>query len=491
MVDGFVEGEGRADSKDGLTVKASGYKDPRLQIPDVATETMWLVASGGEADNYTFDYIGSHIYVSQRDINPGEICYTIEGGGSTKGWSKENIRFIGKTVLGDAAGRKYKFSLKNDGSNPIDTLTISDETDNGKLTFYIVDPITHEIFGPVVYTYKLDKIAPVIENVTDGGIYKVTTKQITISDKYLKSIIVNGREIIPTSGRYVLTVARSSQLDEYDITAIDEAGLSTHCKFSLEADEEPGGNGLGTDAVTPTPPDTDEDTTVNYYLSPSIFIDKGAPTISVNSSNKSLINALFNNEEKNAIFSGHQAEYKLIVKDENATVSQEVKENIIKNAEDYSAVYYFSLVLSKRIDDGEWTDIPETKKPVNISVDIPSDVLRTSNDNHTVAFALAKASSSSFNMLESENDQSSKITVSTKDFQPIYSILYKDVPLSSGPKTDSNRTSNNDNNDKESQTLDKTPEAGDDAMLTLALCLAIISLVGIVILTWIKKVNAA
>lgn len=99
-----------------------------------------------------------------------------------------------------------------------DTLSASDETATGRLTFYVQKP-DGTVSELVEETYKIDKTAPAISGVSDGNTY-YAAQEITVTDANLTEVTVNGTPIQLTNGKFTLTAANGAQV----IVAADVAG---------------------------------------------------------------------------------------------------------------------------------------------------------------------------------------------------------------------------------------------------------------------------
>ncbi len=104
----------------------------------------------------------------------------------------------------------------------------------------------------------VESTLPVILGVEDGGTY-YGDQTITVTDKYLDSVTVDGKEVTLTDNTFVL-VADNAQ---HTIQATDKAGNTTMVTITVNVPEDPDCDG-GTDC--PSSAFTDLDTTAWYHL---------------------------------------------------------------------------------------------------------------------------------------------------------------------------------------------------------------------------------
>lgn len=76
-----------------------------------------------------------------------------------------------------------------------------------------------------------DVQAPVIDGIKDGGVYTGNVT-FTVSDKHLKSVTVNGKELLPVNGVYTLTASDVDQV----VVVTDESGNKT--TFTVKVNKE-------------------------------------------------------------------------------------------------------------------------------------------------------------------------------------------------------------------------------------------------------------
>ena len=437
-VTGFIPGEGRTASADGLTVKAAGYEDPVCVVPSVATDSMWVGPKDGHAKNYSFIYSGSMLTVNKRTPVAG-THYTVTPARPASGWYTTDVTIVGGNG-GENDRRRYRLSLKPDGSEPLEKITLTDETKNGSVTFYILDTSTGEILGPVVFAYKIDKHPPVISGAKDGETYTENARQILVTDDNLKSVTVNGQAQVVSSGRSVFTVHPSSATQRFDITATDESGQVATLTFVMTQPsvldptpaptEKPGGSG-GDPVPTAGPGGSSQGGTVVS----SVQAENGAPIVRVSSDDEEVKNAVLDKSELTAVNDGSNLSLRIVVRDISGEVSQSDKERAFQVLNGYTIGEYLSITVWKRIGSGEETQVLRTNSPLSLTISVPSD-LRT--DNADRRFAMLRLAPDATDMLKDKDSVPKKVTIYTDEFDAVYVLAYMDMPKSSS-KTDKDK----------------------------------------------------
>ena len=144
--------------------------------------------------------------------------YTVSGVNSN-GWANKEVKLTANT------GYRIGKTDKQFG----DSISFTDEAGSG--VFYIKKTSDGTIYKGTI-SYNLDKTAPKISGVTDGGIYCVS-KSITVNDSHLKEV-KDGNTVLGTSkGTYTLSAGT------HNITATDLAGNSTSVAVTVNASHTP------------------------------------------------------------------------------------------------------------------------------------------------------------------------------------------------------------------------------------------------------------
>ena len=120
------------------------------------------------------------------------------------------------------AAESWQVSTTNTASGAWEnTLTCSDETSNGSLSFYVKNANTGIISEVITKSYKIDKTAPVITGAENGKTY-CTAAALTITDDNLDTVKLNGEEATLTDSKLTINPASGKQT----VTATDKAGNS-------------------------------------------------------------------------------------------------------------------------------------------------------------------------------------------------------------------------------------------------------------------------
>ena len=207
-------------------------------------QTQEIIAKFNDKD-VTYDISGN------KQTNAGEYTLTVTGTGNYNGtvtinWKIENNWTPTEyTVSGEGwmnsdfvitAKDGYLVSLTNTADGVwSDTLSYSEETEDGSVTFYVKNTETGEISLAKTVTYKLDKTAPVISGIENGKTY-YTTQTVDVTDKNLDTVTLNGT---PVTG----TITLDGNLDAvYTIVATDRAGNSTTVTVTMKPIEDVASN---------------------------------------------------------------------------------------------------------------------------------------------------------------------------------------------------------------------------------------------------------
>lgn len=183
---------------------------------DIAVSFTDFAIGGDSAGNYTLTQpsgVTAEIY-NTYEAEQG-TDYTV----NSNDWLREDF------VITAKEGYSLSFTDTADGEWT-KTLRASDETDSGEMVFYVKNETTGAISLVKTEDYKIDRTAPVIEGITDGGIYCVSA-EFTVSDKNLDHVQINGEEAAAKDGVYTLAAG------EYTITALDKAGNATEVKVTV------------------------------------------------------------------------------------------------------------------------------------------------------------------------------------------------------------------------------------------------------------------
>ena len=127
----------------------------------------------------------------------------------------------GDFVITPKKGWKLSY-YKMAGGEWMDTIVISDETNNGVIGFYLKNMETGIISEEVVETYMIDKTAPAISGAENGKTY-CDAVTLTITDDNLDNVTLNGQTVTLANNELTLNPAEGTQT----VIATDKAGNST------------------------------------------------------------------------------------------------------------------------------------------------------------------------------------------------------------------------------------------------------------------------
>ena len=206
LVDGdkvsIVTGKARYDDKNVGSGKAVTFYDFALSGEDAANYVLSAQPAGTTASIVEYTADGSEYGVNSRDWLSKDFVVTAKQG--------------------------YKLGLTDaENGDWVDSLTASEETNNGKLTFFVKNTETGAISAPVTESYKIDKTAPKIVGIGSGETY-YETKRVAIEEENLASVTLNGEAV-----EDVFLLAGDTEAT-YVIRAVDKAGNVTECTVYMK-----------------------------------------------------------------------------------------------------------------------------------------------------------------------------------------------------------------------------------------------------------------
>ena len=145
------------------------------------------------------------------------------------------------------AEKDWQLSLTNTAEGSwVNTLTESQETDKGIITFYVRNKTTGVISEIITELYKIDKTAPVISGADEGKTYCAAVT-LTINESHLDKVTVNGAAATLTDDKLILEPAEGEQT----VIARDKAGNETGITVTVNdghtwGEWESNGNGTHT-----------------------------------------------------------------------------------------------------------------------------------------------------------------------------------------------------------------------------------------------------
>ena len=210
VINGLVDGD-----KVSIVTGKALYDDKNVGSGKTVTFYDFAL-SGEDAANYVLS-------AQPASTTASIVEYSADGSeyeANSKDWLNKDF------VVTAKQGYKLGLTDAEDGEWA-DSLTASEETDNGKLTFFVKNTETGAISAPVTESYKIDKTAPKIVGIGSGETYYVT-KRVAIDEENLASVTLNGEaveEVFHLQGDTEAT---------YVIRAVDKAGNVTECTVYMK-----------------------------------------------------------------------------------------------------------------------------------------------------------------------------------------------------------------------------------------------------------------
>ncbi len=424
-VTGFIDGEGPDN--------ASGYVAPVIRVPSGLSRTTKITPEGGKADNYRFEYVGGIVTVVTAKAEKN-THYTVSGTLSDTGWYISNITLAPKTG--------YVMCSDADGKLTMNNIVITEDTSAGEKRFYIKDSKTGEIFEQCVFIYKRDTTPPVISGIVDGLTYKSNRKPVTITDANLGRVAENGERRPITAGKSEFDLVATQKEKKILVVAEDYAGNTTMATVTLQQEDGTEETGYEDDDDLDDPDsdkivdDTDDtDSDLGSFTKKVQLVD-GAPATTFTSTNKELKNYVLNSSERTVVKEGSDANVKLRVQDIDGSVSQADKELVIAALGDYTVAKYLDITLWKTVGSGTENQVSSTKKPISMTITIPSGVRKALKSGKKREFALVRIHNGAAAVLEDEDSSANTVTVSSELFS-VYALAYRDVDASSSKSSSS------------------------------------------------------
>ena len=132
----------------------------------------------------------------------------------------------------------WQLSLSKDADGDWqDKLTVSQESSDGSLQFYVRNTESGVISEVISEAYKIDKTAPLISGAEEGGNYNAAVT-LTITDDNLDSVTVNGESVELTNGKLTLKPADGKQTVIAKDLAGNTASLTITVKEEKKKDSE-------------------------------------------------------------------------------------------------------------------------------------------------------------------------------------------------------------------------------------------------------------
>ena len=277
----------------------------------------------------------------------------------------------------------YKLSLTDTANGEwVDSLTASDETGNGKLTFFVKNTETGVISAAVTENYKIDKTAPTgevklnertafqkfINTITFGLFFKDDVHvKLTATDEAsgVKSVLYFKSDIILTDEE-VRAITDWTDNSDFDIEAKDMDKFVIYVRIEDNAGNVTliGSDGATFDTTAPEIVGVENDKT--YYVTQKVAIDdENLASVTLNGETVEDVFTLVGDKDATYVIrtedkAGNVTEYTVYMKPISSitdAIAAITDENVkSSDAETISAVERQILDIAEAFDDGESTD---------------------------------------------------------------------------------------------------------------------------------------
>lgn len=472
QVTGFVMHKGVLETPE----TAAGYQAPTIAGGGIATETKELTPSGGKADNYTFVYQSGLLLVERRYATTGKDGqYTIDGNISETGW------YTGNITIKPKAG--YQLLETETASQPVEEITLSEDTDNGEKTFYLKNETTGEIYQRSVFAYKKDSLVPKISGIEDEQTYEANTRDVTVEDDYLLSVTVNGEAKKVEQGKAMFSLTASQETMLYVIVATDCAGNVNDMTVVMNqpstlpvADEPEDETILSTASPSATPSSGVDDLKTSGTVKKLVKVVEGAPDTTLTTSTKSLTTSVLTNGEQQAVVQGSNANIELRIKNIDSSVPQSDKELIIANLGSYAVGEYFDITLWKKVGNSSVKKVTDINKPITVTVAVPAELRRSNRE-----FVVLRVHNGAVAVLSDQDSAANTVTFATDKFST-YVLAYRNGSSNAGYSNSSSQASSGG-----ASYQDASPETGDEAPILPVSIIFTVTLAGIVVTLLLRR----
>lgn len=479
-VTGFVRQNGVLETPE----TAAGYRAPTVEFDGIAEETRELTPAGGKADNYKFKYKAGLLLVERRHAKSGnDGQYTIEGKISDTGWYTSDI------IIRPKQG--FVLSHTEEYDEPLESIVVTKDTDQGSETFYVTNEATGEIYYPSTFNYRKDCAAPEIQGIVPNATYEENSHGVVVEDDNLFSVTVNGKPQTVEHGRTRFNLTADQETMIYVVVAADIAGNMTDMTVILN---QPGSLPVTEDSAvipeqTPAPGNANEGNP--GQVKKSVKVVQGAPDTSLTTSTAKLKTAVLSGDEQQAVNDGSKANIELRIRNIDSSVPQGDKELVIANLSDYTVGEYLDITLWKKVGSKSASKVTNINSPVTVTVTIPEELRSRSRE-----FVIMRVHKGAVSVLEDQDSATNTVTFMTDRFST-YALAYKTVSASSvaGNSTKSSTRSNTASSvDNASSRLlgsadpvDASPETGDTAPLVPVSITFIVALAGIIVTMAVRR----
>lgn len=322
--------------------------------------------------------VGNYTLTQPSGITANIVEYVADGseyGVNSNDWLNKDFVITAKDG--------YKLSLTDTANGEwVDSLTASDETGNGKLTFFVKNTETGVISAAVTENYKIDKTAPTgevklnertafqkfINTITFGLFFKDDVNvKLTAEDEAsgVKSVLYFKSDMILTDDE-VRAITDWTDNSDFDIEARDMDKFVIYVRIEDNAGNVTfiGSDGATFDTTAPEIVGVDDGKT--YYVTKKVAIDDENPeSVTLNGESVEDVFTLVGDKDATYIIravdkAGNVTEYTVYMKPISSitdAVSGITADNVkSSDAETISAVERQILDIAEAFDDGESTD---------------------------------------------------------------------------------------------------------------------------------------
>ena len=322
--------------------------------------------------------VGNYTLTQPSGITANIVEYVADGseyGVNSNDWLNKDFVITAKDG--------YKLSLTDTANGEwVDSLTASDETGNGKLTFFVKNTETGVISAAVTENYKIDKTAPTgevklnertafqkfINTITFGLFFKDDVNvKLTAEDEAsgVKSVLYFKSDMILTDDE-VRAITDWTDNSDFDIEARDMDKFVIYVRIEDNAGNVTfiGSDGATFDTTAPEIVGVDDGKT--YYVTKKVAIDDENPeSVTLNGETVEDVFTLVGDKDATYVIrtedkAGNVTEYTVYMKPISSitdAIAAITDENVkSSDAETISAVERQILDIAEAFDDGESTD---------------------------------------------------------------------------------------------------------------------------------------
>lgn len=187
-----------------------------------------MVSAGEKKINFRFkgNYTGEKDItgnITEKNFEMPETPFTIEG--------KKGLRDYYVSTVTVTAAKGYYISKKAKGDFKE---KLSFEETFSEMSVYLQDKNSGEVSKALtLHGMKIDKLMPIIIGASNGVVLYGETSEIEVSDKNLRSVLLNGEEQILDETKCSLSLSANKGMMEYILQVEDEAGNRQQIRFQV------------------------------------------------------------------------------------------------------------------------------------------------------------------------------------------------------------------------------------------------------------------